>query len=130
MTPPGPPPPFPASLARGWRAFDWGVIPPSPSPADGACPPAVADVTARAAFAAAAPASALAVKWGAWSWTPEHPFPAWEALLRAPLYHDPVHAELLKLLSARVYRAVAAPGGATGHVRTSRVALLDGGRRR
>ena len=85
------------------------------------------DATARAAFARAAPVTALTIKWGAWSWSPEHPFPQWEALLRAPLYHDPVHAGLLKLLSAHVYKVVAAPGGATGHVRTSRVPLPEGG---
>jgi hypothetical protein len=82
---------------------------------------------AAALLAAAAPASALSVAWGGWAWTAEKPFPPWEQLLRAAVYHDPVHAELLKLLSARVYRAVAAPGGSTGHVRTSRVALPDGG---
>ena len=88
---------------------------------------AVRDSTARAAFARAATTSALTIKWGAWCWSPEHPSPTWEALLRAPVYHDPLHGGLLKLLTALVFQAVSAPGGASGHVRTSRVALPEGG---
>jgi len=121
---------FPGPVAR-WRGGVGGVMGGcsvyAGPPVDGARPLTVGDATARAAFAAAAPASALSIKWAFWTWAPEHPFPTWEALLKAALYVDPVHAELLKLLSARVYRAVPAPGAGTGHVRTSRVALPGGG---
>jgi len=81
----------------------------------------VEDATLRASFSSAAPDAALKFHWKFWRWSAAEPWPKWEDVLKAPLYEDPQYASLRRVLASRIYRAVAAPGGAGVDVRTLRV---------
>ena len=70
----------------------------------------VADANLRASFSAAAPDAALKISWAFWTWSPARPYPEWTAVLAAPLYQEAEYAGLRKVLMARLFRAVAAPG--------------------